>query len=60
MLSYILVGLLFAGEPAELEADATIVVEARRNMVVFVEDPIIANSSEKIKIYFWYLCDKWL
>lgn len=52
MLSYILVGLLFAGEPAELEADATIVVEARRNMVVFVEDPIIANSSEKIKVNF--------
>jgi len=51
----ILIGLViqgvYAGEPALLNNEkvgATIIVEARRNMVIYVEDPIINNASEKI------------
>ena len=54
MLSYIFIGLLnlASAETPEIEADATIIVEARRNMVVYVEDPIVINNSEKISANF--------
>ena len=49
MLSLILVMLSFAGEPVDdYNVDETIVVEARKNMVVYVEDPIVVNASEKL------------
>ena len=52
MLSYIFIGLLGTAlaDIPEQEADATIIVEARRNMVVYVDDPIITNTSEKISV----------
>ena len=41
-------GNALAGDPADEKVGATIVVEARRNMVVYVEKPTIDNVSEKI------------
>ena len=53
MFKAILLGLLMSNAMAqEPEADATIIVEARRNMVVYVEDPIIDNSSNKLTANF--------
>ena len=53
MLKTILLGLLLTGNAKGEElADATIIVEARRNMVVYVEKPIIDNTSQKIKSDF--------
>ena len=55
---YALVGLivqnLYAGVPTpnEVKVDETIIVEARRNMVVYVDEPTIMNSSEKISSEF--------
>ena len=53
MLNLILGGLLYAGEPnSEYVADETIIVEARRNMVIYVDAPTITNSSKKIRSDF--------
>ena len=57
-MSYILLGLmvqvLHAGNPLSGNeiANETIVVEARRNMVIYVEEPVIDNSSEIISSSF--------
>ena len=49
MLNLILGGLLYAGEPnIDHDVDATIIVESRKNMVIYVEEPTIDNVSEKI------------
>ncbi len=55
MLVFILVGLMnmaVADAPEPVYADATIIVEARKNMVIYVEEPIIVNSSENINSNF--------
>jgi len=58
-MRYILLGLLIqnlhaGGYPVSGNdiANETIVVEARRNMVIYVEEPIIDNSSKKINANF--------
>ena len=53
MLETLLLGLLLTGAHAEeYTADATIIVESRRNMVVYVEDPIVVNNSLKLRAIF--------
>ena len=53
MLKIILLGALLTPSHAEeYAADATIIVESRRNMVVYVEDRIIDNKSQKLKADF--------
>ena len=53
MLGLILLCLMInpalADERGDEKINATIVVEARRNMVVYVEPPIIDNTSNKNK-----------
>ena len=49
---YLILTFFALGQEPELVANETIIVESRRNMVIYVEEPVIDNSSENISSSF--------